>query len=114
MAADIYSAAGYEGRGGWTWYTGSAAWTYRLLIESLLGLQRDGESLWLSPVLPADWTSFTVHYRYRETMYHIHVEVIGPQTWNVQRVEVDGAEHADLRIGLTDDHAEHQVHLRVG
>jgi len=73
VAADVYAVSPHIGRGGWTWYTGSAGWMYRLITESLLGLRREGTKLSFTPCLPADWESFMVHYRYRETIYHITV-----------------------------------------
>jgi cyclic beta-1,2-glucan synthetase len=63
----------HTGRGGWTWYTGSAAWMYRLIVESLLGLRLEVDKLRFTPCLPADWEGFKMHYRYRETVYHITV-----------------------------------------
>ena len=73
IAADVYALAPHIGRGGWTWYTGSAGWMYRLLVETLLGLQLEGNQLRLAPRLPKAWTAFTVHYRYRQTLYHIRI-----------------------------------------
>ena len=73
VAADVYALAPHTGRGGWTWYTGSAGWMYRLIVESLLGLRLDVDKLHFAPCLPADWKAFTMHYRYRETVYHIVV-----------------------------------------
>jgi len=75
VAADVYAVSPHTGRGGWTWYTGSAAWMYRLIVESLLGLKLEVDRLHVAPCLPADWWGFTVHYRYRETLYHINVKV---------------------------------------
>ena len=114
VAADVYTAKGCEGRGGWTWYTGSAAWMYRLLIENLLGLSRQVDTLTLAPLLPEGWKEYAVHYRFYETVYHIHVTVAGPATWNVRSVSVDGAEQPDRRIHLADDHQEHAVSVEVG
>lgn len=71
VAADIYAVQPHTGRGGWTWYTGSAAWMYRLILESLLGLRLDVDRLHVTPCLPAHWDGFKVHYRHRETVYHI-------------------------------------------
>ena len=71
--------APHAGRGGWTWYTGSAGWMYRLLIETLLGVDLEGEQLRLAPRLPAAWTGYRIHYRYRETVYHITVKRLGPE-----------------------------------
>ena len=73
VAADVYAVAPHTGRGGWTWYTGSAGWMYRLIVESLLGLKLEGDALHLTPCLPSDWTGFTVHYRHRDTTHHIVV-----------------------------------------
>ena len=73
VAADVYAASSHIGRGGWTWYTGSAGWMYRLIVESLLGLRLEVDRLRFEPCLPAHWPSFTIHYRYRDTPYHIVV-----------------------------------------
>jgi cyclic beta-1,2-glucan synthetase len=71
IAADVYAVSPHVGRGGWTWYTGSAGWMYRLIVESLLGLRLEGETLHIEPCLPADWDGFKLSYRYRETRYQI-------------------------------------------
>ena len=63
----------HTGRGGWSWYTGSAGWMYRLIVESLLGLRLEGDKLHFAPCLLATWQAFKLHYRYRETVYHIAV-----------------------------------------
>jgi cellobiose phosphorylase len=73
VAADVYAVSPHIGRGGWTWYTGSAGWMYRLVLESLLGLQLDVNKLTIEPCLPLAWKGFKIHYRYRETIYHIEV-----------------------------------------
>ena len=73
VAADVYVVSPHTGRGGWTWYTGSAGWMYRLLIETLLGVNLEGDHLRLTPSLPKTWNTFTVHYRYRETVYHLRI-----------------------------------------
>ena len=64
VAADVYALAPHTGRGGWTWYTGSAGWMYRLVVESLLGLRLEGDRLRIAPCLPPEWTGFTLRYRY--------------------------------------------------
>ena len=73
VAADVYGSPPHVGRGGWTWYTGSAGWLYRLIVESLLGLRLDVDKLRFKPCLPPHWQSFKLHYRYRRTTYHIVV-----------------------------------------
>ncbi len=110
MAADVYALAPHTGRGGWSWYTGSAGWMYRLIVESLLGLRLEGDKLRLAPCLPADWQTFKIHYRYRETVYHIVVA----QTDAEMRLTVDGVERHDGAIPLADDRREHFVEVSVG
>ncbi|MBP9902617.1 MAG: cyclic beta 1-2 glucan synthetase, partial [Verrucomicrobia bacterium] len=73
VAADVYAVAPHTGRGGWTWYTGSAGWMYRLLIETLLGVNLEGDQLRLAPRLPKSWKTYKIHYRYRQTVYHITI-----------------------------------------
>ncbi len=112
VAADVYAVAPHVGRGGWTWYTGSAAWMYRLIVESLLGLSREGDCLRIEPRAPADWEAFTVHYRYRETVYHITVHLTRPDTGE-RRVILDGRDQPGMAVPLVDDRREHHVEVRV-
>jgi cyclic beta-1,2-glucan synthetase len=111
MAADVYAVSPHVGRGGWTWYTGSAGWMYRLILESLLGLRREGDRLSFEPCLPGDWTEFKVHYRYHETVYHI--KVFQTADCSVASVTVDGVEQSDTSIPLVDDHQEHSAEVRI-
>jgi cellobiose phosphorylase len=112
VAADVYAVPPHTGRGGWTWYTGSAAWMYRLIVESLLGLRLEVNRLYIEPCLPARWEGFTVHYRYRKTIYHINIKVLqGPKATSVI---VDGAVQADKWINLVDDVVEHTVIVEQG
>jgi len=108
VAADVYAVSPHIGRGGWTWYTGSAGWMYRLIVESLLGLRLEVDKLHFAPCLPADWESFKVHYRYRETIYHITVRQT-PANSGETSVTVDGVEQHDKAIPLIDDRQEHSV-----
>jgi cyclic beta-1,2-glucan synthetase len=112
VAADVYALSPHTGRGGWTWYTGSAGWMYRLIVESLLGLRLSADRLGFAPLLPADWEGFKVHYRYRETVYHIAVVRMqnGDSTTSVT---VDGALQPEKTIPLVDDHQEHSVEVRI-
>jgi len=115
MAADVYAQAPHIGRGGWSWYSGSAGWMYRLLVESLLGLRLEGGKLHLSPCLPADWPAFKIRYRYRATVYHIAVHQAPSGSTSQEQVTtvlVDGVEQPDRVISLLDDLAEHQVVIR--
>ncbi|MCX5830020.1 MAG: cyclic beta 1-2 glucan synthetase [Deltaproteobacteria bacterium] len=112
VAADVYAVPPHTGRGGWTWYTGSAGWMYRLIVESLLGLRLEVDKLHIAPCLPADWEGFMVHYRYRETIYHIKV-VQRDADENERRVTVDGVVQREQTIPLADDHGEHFVEVVV-
>ncbi|MGP8196959.1 MAG: GH36-type glycosyl hydrolase domain-containing protein, partial [Syntrophobacteraceae bacterium] len=111
-SADVYALSPHIGRGGWTWYTGSAGWMYRLIVESLLGLRLEVDKLRFAPCLPSDWRAFKMHYRYRETVYHI--AVVQPQTGSDEMsVTVDGVEQHDKAVRLVDDHREHSVEVRM-
>ena len=120
MCADIYGSPPHTGRGGWTWYTGAAGWMYRLTVETLLGLQLEVDHLLIAPCIPAHWESYKIHYRYRETIYHITVKRAGEQPEHVIRVTVDGAvvngASVDGRrpqgtIPLVDDRRDHDVEV---
>ena len=112
VAADVYAVAPHIGRGGWTWYTGSAGWLYRLIVESLLGLKLEVDKLRFAPCLRADWKTFKLHYRYRETLYHI-VVLQTDAADDKTRVTVDGIELRDEAIPLVDDRLEHAVEVRI-
>ena len=116
MAADVYSVAPHTGRGGWSWYTGSAGWMYRLIVESLLGVRldtsKDGVRLVLSPCLPADWPGYTLGYRYRSTLYQIEVIQVHEGAEPIS-VHLDGRLQADGSVPLLDDGRPHQVQARI-
>jgi len=113
MAADVYAVAPHTGRGGWSWYTGSAGWMYRLIIESLLGLRLDVDKLHFAPCVPVQWPGFNMLYRFRETIYaikfHNNVEAItGVQVW------LDGVACREATIVLRDDSQPHCVVVNIG
>ncbi|HSW62809.1 MAG TPA: glycosyl hydrolase family 65 protein, partial [Dissulfurispiraceae bacterium] len=112
VAADVYAVPPHTGRGGWSWYTGSAGWMYRLILESLLGLKLERDRLRFTPCIPEEWESFKVHYRYRETMYHISILQISADSGRAG-VTVDGIEQPDGSIALVDDHQEHSAEVRI-
>jgi cellobiose phosphorylase len=112
VAADAYAIVPHTGRGGWTWYTGSAGWMYRLILESLLGLRLDVNKLFIEPCMPADWKTFKICYRYCQTIYLI--DVVRVNGGNGQTVvTVDGMMQENKSIPLTDDHQEHRVEVRI-
>ena len=112
LAADVYATAPHTGRGGWTWYTGSAGWMYRLLVESLLGLRREGDTLRIAPCIPAEWTTFRLRYRYRETLYDIMVTQTIDQGTR-QGVSVDGIDADDGAVHLVDDRQDHRIAVTI-
>ncbi len=112
VAADVYALSPHTGRGGWTWYTGSAGWMYRLIVESLLGLKLEVDKLRFAPCLPVHWKEFKVHYRYRDTVYHIVVLQM-PATSGGTRLTVDGVEQDHSAISLIDDRQDHSVEVQV-
>ncbi|HEX4797188.1 MAG TPA: glucoamylase family protein [Humisphaera sp.] len=112
VAADVYANPQHAGRGGWTWYTGSAAWMYRLITESFLGLRLEVDQLRFTPCIPADWQTFKLHYRYRETFYHITFHNLGGGK-TIKRLTADGAEQADGILKLKDDRQEHFVEVDI-
>ena len=111
LAADVYGVEPHTGRGGWTWYTGSAGWLYRLITESLLGLHRQAERLYLAPCLLPDWQEFRIDYRFGETYYHL--TVLQLDAGGKAGIVLDGIEQEEGFIPLHDDHIDHQVEIVV-
>ncbi|MBA3503888.1 MAG: cyclic beta 1-2 glucan synthetase, partial [Deltaproteobacteria bacterium] len=114
VAADVYTNPQHAGRGGWTWYTGSAGWMYQLITESLLGIHLEVDRLRVEPRLPPGWTQLDIHYRYRETVYHIHIADLGGTNRAVTRVRCDGTDEPSRTIPLRDDRQDHQVDVELG
>ena len=112
VAADVYAVAPHIGRGGWTWYTGSAGWMYRLLTETLLGLHREGDHLRLEPRLPPTWASYKIHYRFYHTVYHITITRSLPGAPDAGSLTLDGERLPGHTMPLHDDQREHAVELR--
>jgi cyclic beta-1,2-glucan synthetase len=113
VAADVYAVAPHTGRGGWTWYTGSAGWMYRLLIETLLGVNLEGDQLRLAPRLPKTWPTFKIHYRYRQTVYHLTITRLAAGSAGANTLSLDGQEISGTTIPLQDDRHEHTVEMKV-
>ena len=113
VAADVYAVAPHTGRGGWTWYTGSAGWMYRLLIETLLGLNLEGDQLRVTPHLPKTWTSFKLHYRYRQTHYHLTITRLAEDLSGAIQTSLDGQDLTGPTIPLQDDRRDHAVEMKI-
>jgi cyclic beta-1,2-glucan synthetase len=112
VAADVHALPPYAGRGGWSWYTGAASWMYRLIVESLLGLRLEVDRLSFTPCLPPDWQSFSLSYRYRETIYAITVR--RADAGDGVRVVVDGVGQDEEWIRLVDDRQPHTAEVEIG
>ncbi|HYX42018.1 MAG TPA: glycosyl hydrolase family 65 protein, partial [Pyrinomonadaceae bacterium] len=113
-AADVYAVSPHTGRGGWTWYTGSASWMYRAGLEFILGFKLRGARLKIEPCIPRGWREYELEYRYRATRYQIKVENPHGLCRGVASVELDGVPQASGEITLRDDGARHQVRVLLG
>jgi cyclic beta-1,2-glucan synthetase len=111
VAADVYSAKAHSGRGGWTWYTGSAGWMYRVALEAILGFTKRGDTLRIDPRIPASWERFSITYRFGASTYEIDVARSGDG--NDAGVSVDGVAAEDGVIQLRDDAASHSVRVTL-
>jgi cyclic beta-1,2-glucan synthetase len=114
--ADVYSAPSHVGRGGWTWYTGSAAWMYRTALEAILGINLRGESLSINPCIPRFWRDFEVTYQHRSSLYRIKIENPYGNSHGVVRATLDGKvmSHQPCCFALVDDGEEHNAVVTLG
>ncbi len=109
IAADVYTADGQIGRGGWTWYTGSASWMYRVGLEGILGLERRGETLIIAPRAPASWPEYRIEYRFGNAHYDITVYNHGGAARAAPRITLDAQPVEGSTIPLLDDGRRHAV-----
>jgi cyclic beta-1,2-glucan synthetase len=114
VAADVYAHPMHVGRGGWTWYTGSAGWMYQAAIEGLLGLRREGATFSVNPCIPAMWPGYTVDWRIGQTVYHISVTNPEHRCRGVQSAALDGVPIDPSAIPLRDDGETHDVAVVLG
>ncbi|MGB6552123.1 MAG: glucoamylase family protein [Candidatus Binataceae bacterium] len=116
ICADIYSTPPNVGRGGWTWYTGSAGWMYRTGLEWILGFRLRGETLMVDPCIPSGWRGYEITFKYHSACYEIAVENPRRISRGVIRLELDGKElqEASRHIPLADDGAIHHVRVVLG
>lgn len=112
MAADVYSTYPHAGRGGWTWYTGSASWMYEVGLTHLLGITREGATLNINPTVPKHWSDFTVTYRYMETLYTLKVVATHMRT-GIIKITCDGQILNYNEIQLVNDLATHHIKIEL-
>jgi len=113
-SADVYSVPPHVGRGGWTWYTGSAGWLYRAGLESILGFQIQGAMLRLAPSIPAGWPGFSIVFRYQTSRYTITVENPRGVSSGVTLMELDGLVVANAPVSLVNDGVAHTLRVVLG
>ena len=113
VCADVYGAPPHTGRGGWTWYTGSASWLYRVGLEAILGFRLRGTRLEFNPCIPPGWSGYGITYRHRSSTYHVVVENSAGSGRDVRSVSVDGRPVLDLVVELADDGRQHEVHVAL-
>jgi cyclic beta-1,2-glucan synthetase len=114
VAGDVYGEPPHTGRGGWTWYTGSAGWLYRVGLETILGFHKVGDRLEVRPVIPAGWKGFAITYRHGSATYRIAVENAHGVEQGVRGVWVDGEPQEGGGIDLKDDGRTHEVRVEMG
>jgi cyclic beta-1,2-glucan glucanotransferase len=115
LAGDVYSEPPHVDRGGWTWYTGSSGWLYRIALETILGFQMRGMNLRIDPCISRDWPRFSVTFRYHSAVYEIRVENPSCVTRGVALTRIDGVLHTGVTdIRLADDHQHHEILVVLG
>jgi cyclic beta-1,2-glucan synthetase len=114
VCADVYGAPPHTGRGGWTWYTGSASWMYRVGLEAILGLQLHGDHFRIDPCIPAEWPGFEMTLQRERTVYRITVENPSGKERGVRETLLDGEVVPDGRIPIAQDGAEREVRVILG
>jgi cyclic beta-1,2-glucan synthetase len=114
MAGDVYARAPHAGRGGWSWYSGSAGWMYRAGIESMLGLRRRGDAFVVDPCIPSSWPEYRITWRFLDSRYEITVSNPTRRCRGVATVTLDGAPANAAAIPLTNDGRTHDVQVVLG
>jgi cyclic beta-1,2-glucan synthetase len=114
VAADVYAHPMHIGRGGWTWYTGSAGWMYQAAIQGLLGIRRHGSTLSVDPCIPAVWSQYSLHWRVGRTLYRFAISNPEHRCRGVGVAELDGVTVDANAIPLEDDGGEHEVTIVLG
>jgi cyclic beta-1,2-glucan synthetase len=114
VAADVYAHPMHVGRGGWTWYTGSAGWMYQAAVQALLGLRRSGDTLSINPCIPAVWPEYSLEWRVGRSRYCFVVYNPDHRSHGIARAQLDGADVDPTSIPLVDDGVDHQVIVLLG
>jgi cyclic beta-1,2-glucan synthetase len=113
-AGDVHASAAHPGRGGWTWYTGSAGWLYRAGLESMLGLRRRGSTFQLDPCIPSSWAEYAITWQFGTSRYEIQVSNPRHVCRSVEIAELDGVEVDAAAVPLVDDGRTHRLRVVLG
>ena len=111
VVADVYSAPNMIGRGGWSWYTGSSSWLFMAGFESILGIKKEGDRLYINPCIPAEWESFSISYKYKTSQYNINVYNSDHKSTGIKTIYDDNNLSGTNEIKLIDDGEEHSIEL---
>jgi cyclic beta-1,2-glucan synthetase len=114
VAADVYTNPQHLGRGGWTWYTGSSGWMYKVGLEDILGFRVEKDKLFINPSIPKDWGKYRIKYRYGKTYYNIEIKNLDNLNTGVNSIIVDGTLIKEEYVRLVDDGVEHSVTVKMG
>jgi cellobiose phosphorylase len=114
VCADVYGVPPHVGRGGWTWYTGSASWLYRVALEAILGLRLAGDTLRVEPCVPPGWPGYEITYRHGSATYRVRVDNSADTGRGVGSVTVDGQPASGGVVTLRDDGRTHEVRIALG
>lgn len=111
VSADVYTNKDMLGRGGWSWYTGSSSWFYKIIIEELLGLKKEDGFLNINPCIPKKWKNFEIHYKYKTSMYNIKVNNLNEKNAGVEKVILNNEVITDKKIFLQNDGKIYNVEI---
>jgi cyclic beta-1,2-glucan synthetase len=114
VPGDVYDHPSHRGRGGWTWYTGSAGWMYRVALEGIIGLHRRGSFFSVEPCIPSSWPTLSFEWRFKTTVYSVSIENPERHCTGVTSVTLDGATVDAAAIPLIDDGSPHRVRVVLG
>ena len=113
IAADVYAEPLHKGRGGWTWYTGSSGWMYQLIINSFIGLKREGDTLNFAPCIPEEWENFELNYRFEDSEYHIQFIQSVSDAEKTMKIFLDEVVQENNIIPLINDGKTHEVKIEL-
>lgn len=111
MAADVYAVEPHVGRGGWTWYTGSSGWMYKVGLEGILGFNKLSDRILINPCIPKDWKEFNITYTFENTIYHITVLNPNSKNTGIEKIQIDGETFEEKYIPLFNDQKLHKIQV---